>query len=93
MAHNVSQDEELLGILSDVSTHRFHQGRQVNPNSMLYKTVEFANQEGYLVGAKLDANYSHSLASIDLTKATLSEAGVAKLQALTTPDETETPES
>ena len=75
MAHNVSQDEELLGILRDVATHRFHQGRQVNPNSMLYQTVSVAVERGYLNNA--------TLASIDLTKATLTEAGTAKLQALT----------
>ncbi|MDF2312240.1 hypothetical protein [Lactiplantibacillus pentosus] len=83
MAHNVSQDEELLGILRDVATHRFHQGRQVNPNSMLYQTVSVAVERGYLNNATLDDNYSHTLASIDLTKATLSEAGTAKFQALT----------
>ncbi|EQM55537.1 hypothetical protein N692_00735 [Lactiplantibacillus plantarum EGD-AQ4] len=87
MAHNVSQDEELLGILRDVATHRFHQGRQVNPNSMLYQTVSVAVDRGYLNNATLDANYSHTLASIDLTKATLTEAGTAKLQALTNADD------
>ena len=84
MAHNVSQDEELLGILRDVATHRFHQGRQVNPNSMLYQTVTVAVERGYLNNAMLDDNYSHTLASIDLTKATLTAAGTDKLQALTT---------
>lgn len=88
MAHNVSQDEELLGILRDVATHRFHQGRQVNPNSMLYQTVSVAVKRGYLNDAQLDDNYSHTLASIDLTKATLTDAGTDKLQALTTVDDT-----
>lgn len=82
MAHNVSQDEELLGILRDVATRRFNQGRQVNPSSMLYRTVSTADQNGYLEGAVLDAEYSKSLASIDLTAATLTSKGEEKLSEL-----------
>lgn len=82
MAHNVSQDEELMGVLNDVNAHRFNQGRQLNPDSMLYTTIKTAYQAGYLADAKLDDSYSSSLASADLSQATLTESGQQKLQAL-----------
>lgn len=82
MAHNVSHDEELMGILNDVHNHRFRQGRQLNPNSMLYTTIKAANDEGYLNNAVLDNTYSATLASADLSAATLTESGEQKLQAL-----------
>ncbi|ANZ62764.1 hypothetical protein AYR62_00720 [Secundilactobacillus paracollinoides] len=81
MAHNVSQDEELLGIFSDIENNRFHQGRQVNPGSMLYRTVKYADDAGYLKNAQID-DPSHSLATIDLSAATLTESGNQKLQEL-----------
>ena len=81
MAHNVSQDEELLGILRDVATHRFHQGRQVNPNSMLYQTVSVAVERGYLNDAQLDDNYSHTLTTVDDTVATDDANAPTRLQA------------
>lgn len=90
MAHNVSQDEELLGILRDVATHRFHQGRQINPGSMLYQTAELATTSGYLENAVLDANYSNRLASLDLTQAKLTGLGEAKLRELAGGPSTET---
>ncbi|MTV82157.1 hypothetical protein [Secundilactobacillus folii] len=82
MAHNVSLDEEIMGILNDVSQHRFREGRQLNPNSMLFTSVKKANDAGYLEGAKIDEQYSHSLASVDLSHATLTKSGQTKLQAL-----------
>lgn len=82
MAHNVSHDEELMGILNDVNNHRFHQGRQLNPNSMLFTTIKSANDAGYLADAVLDEDYSSTLASADLSEATLTESGEQKLQAL-----------
>ncbi|WP_040538124.1 hypothetical protein [Lentilactobacillus parafarraginis] len=83
MAHNVSHDEELLGILRDVATHRFNQGRQINPNSMLYRTVRDANESGYLEKAVVDEPCNQQLTLVNLSSATLTKSGEAKLAALT----------
>ena len=54
MAHNVSRTEELIGILTDVSNHRFREARSINPESMLYQTTYYAVQEKLLADASVD---------------------------------------
>ncbi|WP_242363902.1 hypothetical protein [Limosilactobacillus antri] len=82
MASNLSQDDELRGILSDVARGRFSTRRQINPQSNLFQTTAYAVQEGLIMGAKLDSSFSTSLAGMDLTSARLTSAGEAKLAAL-----------
>ena len=82
MASNLSQDDELRGILSDVARGRFTTRRQINPQSNLFQTTAYAVQEGLIMGAKLDSSFSTSLAGMDLTGARLTSAGEAKLAAL-----------
>ncbi len=83
MATNVSTNEELRGILSDVSRHRFPNRRQINPSSMLFQTICLAVDEGYLRGAKLENSQHQLLATFDLTAAELTAKGEAKLTSLT----------
>jgi hypothetical protein len=78
MAQNQSQETELFGILNDVKNHRFHYSRQVNSNSMLYRTAKYAYDQHYLENAYLDEPL-RTLSSINFTQATLSAAGQAKL--------------
>ncbi|GAF35490.1 hypothetical protein [Lentilactobacillus farraginis] len=82
MAHNVSHDEELLGILRDINEHRFHEGRQINPASMLFQTVQEADKKGYLEHAVIDSNPEKRLAEINLTHAILSTSGTRELARL-----------
>ncbi len=82
MAHNVSHDEELLGILRDVATHHFSQGRQINPSSMLYRTIEIAIKAGYLENAVIEQSEQSQLVLVNLSQAHLSSDGKAKLAEL-----------
>lgn len=79
MATNLSRDDELRGILSDITRHRFPSRRQLNPQSNLFLTAKYAVEEGYVT---LDESESQSLATLDLTEATLTAAGVDKLAEL-----------
>lgn len=81
MATNLSRDDELRGILSDITRHRFSSRRQLNPQSNLL-TAKYAVEEGYVTHATLDESESQSLATLDLTEATLTAAGVDKLAEL-----------
>lgn len=82
MATNLSRDDELRGILSDITRHRFPSRHQLNPQSNLFLTAKYAVEEGYVTHATLDESESQSLATLDLTEATLTAAGVDKLAEL-----------
>lgn len=82
MATNLSRDDELRGILSDVARRQFKSSRQINPQSNLFLTVQYAVQEGYIKNADLDTSFSASLAELNLTQATLTSAGQKKLESL-----------
>ena len=75
MAHNVSRTEELIGILTDVSNHRFREARSINPESMLYQTTYYAVQENLLADASVEDPTNKPVASIDLRNASLTPAG------------------
>ncbi|MFC6170895.1 hypothetical protein [Loigolactobacillus jiayinensis] len=75
MAHNVSRTEELIGILTDVSRHRFRQARSINPESMLYQTTHYAVQEKLITDAFVEDGTNKPIASIDLHQASLTKAG------------------
>ncbi|MFD1319141.1 hypothetical protein [Loigolactobacillus zhaoyuanensis] len=75
MAHNVSRTEELIGILTDVSHHRFREARSINPESMLYQTTHYAVQEKLLADAFVEDSTNKPVASIDLRNASLTAAG------------------
>lgn len=80
MAKNLSFNLALRGLLSDVARHRFPNRRQINPESQLFQTVTAAIDAGYLAGASAQGN--GPLATIDLTTASLTPAGTAKLEEL-----------
>lgn len=83
MATNLPLNDELKGILSDVSRKRFRNGRQINPQSNLFQTAKYAVEHGYVEHAQIDENFSTSLALVNLTKATLTKKGQRKLSLLT----------
>lgn len=82
MPTNLSRNEELRGLLSDVARRRFTSSRQINPQSNLFLTAQFAVNQHYISGAMLDTTFSASLAELNLTKATLTPFGQEKLAAL-----------
>ena len=86
MATNVSPKTALRSVLSDVQRHRFTTRRQVNPTSILYQTIQRAVKEALLADAIVDLNPQHQLATFDLTHASLTPAGKARLRLLTTPE-------
>lgn len=83
MAHNLSFDEELQGILSDIVRQRFSISRQINPQSMLFQTVKAAIDDGLIANGHYDLGNNSQLATIDLTHAHLSAKGEQKLANLT----------
>lgn len=83
MAHNLSFNDELQGILSDIARHRFAVSRQINPQSMLFQTVKKAIDDKLISNGKYDYHENRQLATIDLTQATLSKDGQKKLTELT----------
>ena len=82
MATNLSKDAELRGILSDITRHRFPSRRQLNPQSNLFLTAKYTVEQGYVTHANIDESESQSLATLDLTEATLTNAGIDKLAEL-----------
>ena len=82
MATNLSKDAELRGILSDITRHRFPSRRLLNPQSNLFLTAKYAVEQGYVTHANIDESESQSLATLDLTEATLTNAGIDKLAEL-----------
>ena len=54
MATNLSREDELRGILSDVARKRFTNSRQVNPVSNLFLTTKYAVENQYISGAVID---------------------------------------
>ncbi|MBB1078893.1 hypothetical protein H5S09_09820 [Limosilactobacillus sp. STM2_1] len=82
MATNLSRDDELREILSDIARKRFVNSRQINPASNLFITVKHAVNQHYIDGAILDETFSSSLAEMDLKNATLTESGQQKLTEL-----------
>lgn len=76
MATNLSFSDALRVLLSDVARHRFTNRRQINPASQLFQTVTAAIEAGYLADAQAP------LATIDLTNASLTATGNAKLTEL-----------
>lgn len=82
MAHNLSFDEELQGILSDIVRQRFSISRQINPQSMLFQTVKAAIDDGLIDDGHYDLGKNSQLATIDLTHARLSPKGEQKLTTL-----------
>ena len=81
MATNLSFSDALRVLLSDVARHRFTNRRQINPASQLSQTVTAAIEAGYLADAKA-TDAQAPLATIDLTNASLTAAGNAKLTEL-----------
>ena len=59
-----------------------HHGANSTPQSNLFLTAKYAVEEGYVTHATLDESESQSLATLDLTEATLTAAGVDKLAEL-----------
>ena len=55
MATNLSREDELRGILSDIARKRFTNSRQVNPVSNLFLTTKYAIEKQYISGAVIDA--------------------------------------
>ena len=49
MATNLSREDELRGILSDVARKRFTNSRQVNPVSNLFLTTKYAVENQYIL--------------------------------------------
>lgn len=82
MATNLSRDDELKGLLSDIARHRFRNSRQINPQSNLFVTTKYAVDHGLIEDAKLDTTFSERLAELNLTKARLTDAGQEKLASL-----------
>ncbi|KRM26674.1 hypothetical protein [Limosilactobacillus panis] len=82
MATNLSRTDELRGLLSDIARKQFKSSRQINPQSNLFLTAQYAVEKGYIEDAKLDTSFSASLAEINLTQATLTAAGERKLALL-----------
>ena len=48
MATNLSREDELRGILSDIARKRFTNSRQVNPVSNLFLTTKYAIEKQYI---------------------------------------------
>lgn len=82
MATNLSRDDELRGILSDVARKRFTNSRQVNPVSNLFLTTKYAVENQYISGAVFDESFSSALAEINLKNAVLTDHGRDKLAIL-----------
>lgn len=82
MATNLSRDDELRGILSDVARKRFTNSRQVNPVSNLFLTTKYAVENQYISGAVIDESFSSTLAEINLKNAVLTDHGRDKLVTL-----------
>lgn len=82
MATNLSHDDELRGLLSDVVRKRFTNSRQVNPVSNLFLTAKDAVEHQYISGAVLDETFSSTLAEMNLKNAVLTERGRNKLAEL-----------
>ncbi|HJA21190.1 hypothetical protein [Limosilactobacillus panis] len=82
MATNLSRDDELRGLLSDIARRQFKSSRQINPQSNLFLTAKYAVDKGYISKAQLDTSFSASLAELNLTQATLTPAGERKLKVL-----------
>ncbi|WP_076461375.1 hypothetical protein [Limosilactobacillus caccae] len=82
MATNLSHDDELRGLLSDIARRRFTTSRQINPHSNLFVTCQDAVDHQYITGAVLDTSFSSRLAELNLTNAKLTPAGQDKLASL-----------
>lgn len=82
MATNLSRDDELRGLLSDIARHRFTSSRQINPRSNLFVTTKYAVDKGLITGAELDTSFSERLAELNLVKAELTADGQSKLASL-----------
>lgn len=82
MATNLSRDDELRGLLSDIARKRFINSRQINPNSNLFLTAKYAVEHGFIEGAILDEAFSRSLATMNLKDATLTNHGQHELHRL-----------
>lgn len=82
MATNLSREDELRGILSDIARKRFTNSRQVNPVSNLFLTTKYAVEKQYISGAVIDASFSSTLAEINLKDAALTDRGRNKLAQL-----------
>ena len=54
MATNLSREDELRGILSDIARKRFTNSRQVNPVSNLFLTTKYAIEKQYISGAVIN---------------------------------------
>ncbi|KRK40311.1 hypothetical protein [Loigolactobacillus bifermentans] len=80
MAHNVSQTEELIGILTDVQHHNFTGARSINPGSMLYQTIQYAAENDLIAQADIEDGTDKLVASVDLQHAQLTAQGTAFLQ-------------
>ncbi len=59
-----------------------HHGANSTPSPTSFLTAKYAVEEGYVTHATLDESESQSLATLDLTEATLTAAGVDKLAEL-----------
>lgn len=81
MAHNVSLTQALQALLTDVTQHRFHEARQINPDSMFYQTVQYAINNQLLTAATIEDPQGKAVASVDLRAAQLTQAGEAFLAA------------
>ena len=77
MATNLSREDELRGILSDIARKRF-----TNPVSNLFLTTKYAIEKQYISGAVIDASFSSTLAEINLKNAVLTDRGRNKLAQL-----------
>ena len=84
MATNLSREDELRGILSDIARKRFTNSRQVNPVSNLFLTTKYAVEKQYISGAVIDESFSSTLAEINLKNAVLTDRGRNKLAQLLT---------
>lgn len=82
MTTNLSRNDELRGVLSDIVRKRFINSRQVNPVSNLFLTTKYAVDHGYITGAILDETFSSTLAELNLKNATLTKQGHRKLAEL-----------
>lgn len=79
MAHNVSQTEELVGILTDVQQHNFTGARSINPSSMLYQTIQYATENNLMIQAEIEPGKDKLVASVNLQHAQLTPQGTAFL--------------
>lgn len=79
MATNLTRDEELRGLLSDIARRRFTSSRQINPQSNLFLTAQYADDQHYIEGAKFDSTFNANLSELNLTNAKLTPAGQKKL--------------